>query len=384
MTMLRDKESVGRVTQIELFFDLVYVFAVTQLSQYLHAQVSLDRAIQTAVLLALVWQVWVYTTWMTNYLDPNRQSVRLVLVLLMLGSLVFAAAIPHSFTSLGWLIAGAYLVMQAGRSIFIAVGLRREALALTFWRATAWSSLAGAAMLAGAAGHGHAREVCWALAVLIEVCGSLIGFHTPGLGRSSTADWTIDGGHFAERCQAFVLIALGESIVVSGTQLSQLHHAQIAKISAFVVAFASSVALWWLYFDRAAEDSARKIDESDDPGRLGRNAFHLVHPIIVAGVIVSAAADQTLLADPNRRGLASTSWLLLGGAAMFLAGHAIFKAVIWRVISWQRVFAVIALALLGVLAPHIRALVLAVATLVVVLAVIVADRRQHAAPELAG
>jgi low temperature requirement protein LtrA len=375
--MLRDDDSIGRVTHIELFYDLVYVFAITQLSAYLYDHQTFDGALQTAVLLAMVWQVWVYTTWMTNYLDPNGQSVRLVLVLLMLGSLVLAAAVPDAFDSLGALVAIVYVVMQVGRSIFIAVGLRGHPLSLTFARATFWSVLAGVAILGGAAVHGHVREVLWIAGVLIEVGGSLVGFVTPGLGRSSTADWTIDGRHFAERCQAFVLIALGESIIVSGSTLTpRLHHAHAQPIIAFVVVFFSSVALWWVYFDRAAEDSSRKIDESDDPGRLGRNAFHLVHPLIVAGVIVSAAAVHIVLTHPDQRGHSATTWLVLGGTALFLAGHAVFKAMIWRHVSWQRVIAVAALALLGVLAPHVTALTLSVAALVVVLCVIVADRIQ--------
>ena len=186
--------------------------------------------------------------------------------------------------------------------------------------------------------HGHRLEfVFWR--------GAAIGFPTPGIGRSDTSDWTIDGRHFAERCQAFVLIALGESIVVSGARLTDLLHAHLdtSRVVAFGTAFVAAVALWWVYFDRSAADSADAIARSDDPGRLGRNAFHWVHPIIVAGIIVSAAADEVVLAHPAARGVMSTSWLVLGGVALFLAGHAIFKAIVWRVVSWPRVVAVLVL-----------------------------------------
>ena len=217
----------GRVTQIELFFDLVYVFAVTQLAHLLVTHTTVDGAVRTAVLLAMVWQVWVYTTWMTNYLDPDTQPVRLGLIALMLASLVLAAAIPEAFGSRGWLVASMYVAMQVGRSLIVAVGLHGHRLEFVFWRAGAWCLLGAVPMLIGAAVHGHAREALWALAVAIEIGGAAIGFPTPGIGRSATSEWTIDGRHFAERCQAFVLIALGESLVVSGGRLTELLHAHL-------------------------------------------------------------------------------------------------------------------------------------------------------------
>jgi low temperature requirement protein LtrA len=370
-----------RVTQVELFFDLVYVFAVTQLAHLLVAHPDVQGAVRTAVLLAMVWQIWVYTTWLTNYLDPETELVRFTLIALMLVSLVLAAAIPDAFTDRGWLVAGVYAGTQVVRSVFVALMLRSHRLAATFWRIAAWSALAAVPMLGGAAVGGYARAGLWALAVGIETVGAALGFRTPGIGRSETRDWTIDGRHFADRCQAFVLIALGESIVVSGGRLSQLlrTHVEGDRIAAFLVSFVGVVALWWVYFDRAAEDSARAIARSDDPGRLGRSAFHWVHPIIIAGIIVSAAADEVVLAEPSARGVFSTSWLLVGGAALFLAGHAVFKAVVWHVVSWPRVIAVVVLLVLLVPARHVSALALATATVAVIIAVAVADRLQRGA-----
>ncbi|HEY7009155.1 MAG TPA: low temperature requirement protein A [Jatrophihabitantaceae bacterium] len=378
--MLRDGQA--RVTQIELFYDLVYVFAVTQLARLLVDHLSVSGAVQTAVLLAMIWQVWVYTTWMTTYLDPERQAVRLALIVLMLASLGLAAAVPFAFESRGLLVAVLYLAIQVGRSLFTVWALHGDRLRMTFWRAMSWSLLAAIPLLAGAFVHGYARAGLWALAVGIELVGAAFGFATPFLGHAVTSDWTIAGSHFAERCQAFVLIALGETLVVSGATLSGLvgsEHAAGTRYTAFVTAFAGTVALWWIYFDRAAADSAELIDRSDDPGRLGRSAFHWVHPLIVAGIIVGAAADEVVLHDPSARGVLSTSWLVVGGAALFLLGHAVFKAVLWRIVSWPRVVgAAVLLALLAV-APHVTALTLSVAALVVVVAVAVADRVMHPA-----
>lgn len=371
-----------RVTNIELFFDLVYVFAVTQLSHVLVEHTTLDGAVQTAVLLAIVWQTWIYTTWVTTYVHPNQDAVRAMLIVIMFGSLVLASAIPRAFDDRGMLIAVTFAVMHVGRSIVAAWILRTHELRLVFQRAGAWCVVSGTVMIIGATVDGHARELLWASAIAIDLIGAAFGFYVPGRGRSATTDWTIQGGHFAERCHAFVIIALGESIVVTGATFSGLIHPTSAEIAAFVLAFGASVALWWVYFDRAADDSMQLIAESDDPGRLGRSAFHQIHPIIIAGIIVAAAADEVVLSEPGAEAKMSTTWLVLGGTALYLGGHALFKAVVWRVVPWSRLIAVGTLALLFLLAPHLHPLALGVVTFAVVVAVAVADRIQH--PEHAG
>jgi low temperature requirement protein LtrA len=365
----------GQVTNIELFFDLVYVFAVTQLSHLLVAHTTVDGALRVAILLGLIWHAWIYTTWMTTFLDPSHTSVRVVLLVIMLGSLVLAAELPRAFGDAGLVVAGTFVAMQVGRALFTAFVLRGHELRLTFQRITVWSSLSGVVMILGALAHGHAREALWAAAICIDLGAAAIGFWVPGLGRATTSDWTISGAHFAERCQAFVLIALGESIVVTGATFSDLGSPTRAELAAFVVAFASSVGLWWIYFDRAAEDSSRAIAESDDPGRLGRSAFHWVHPLIVLGIIIAAAADEVVLADPHARSSTTTIWLVLGGVALYLFGHALFKAIVWRVTSWSRLGGVIALALLFPLAAHVSRLALATLALLVIVGVAAADRR---------
>jgi low temperature requirement protein LtrA len=371
--VLRQGDGAGRVTNIELFYDLVFVFAVTQLSHLLVSHVSVEGAVQTAILLLIMWQVWIYTTWVTNYLDPVRASVRAMLLVLMLGSLVMSAALPDAFHDRGIVIAVAYAAMQIGRAVFVVILLRGEELQATFRRVIVWSTVSGIVMLAGAGVHGHARELLWIVAIAIDFVGAAIGFRVPGMGRSETTDWTIMGGHFAERCQAFVLIALGESIVVIGGTLSAIAHPDAHEIVAFVAAFAASVGFWWIYFDRSAEASARKVDESDDPGRLGRSAFHWIHPLIVGGIIVAAAADEKVLEDPSNHDMA-VAWLTLGGTALYLGGHAIFKAVVWRMVSWPRVVGALLLFALLPLGPHVAALALGICALAVIVAVACADR----------
>jgi low temperature requirement protein LtrA len=228
--------------------------------------------------------------------------------------------------------------------------------------------------VAGAYAHGHARELIWLAAFGGDLLADRLGFWTPGQGRTTSQEWTIDGGHFAERSQAFIIIALGESIVVIGQALSERAHWSMAEVIAFVAAFASSVTLWWIYFGRSAGDGARAIAESADPGRLANLAFHLVHPVMVAGIIVAAAADQEVLNRPGQQTHLAVAWMVVGGPALFLAGHALYKKVRWGVTSWPRVAAIAVLLLLLILAPHVTALTLGLLVLVVLIAVAVSDR----------
>jgi low temperature requirement protein LtrA len=371
--LLRDRTGVQRVTNIELFFDLVYVFAVTQLSHYLLGHADLRGALQTGLLLLMVWLVWSYTTWVTNWLDPDLMAVRLLLVALMLASLAMSVSLPRAFEDLGLWVGGAYAVQQVGRSVFMVIALRGHPLEANFQRILAWCVVSSAFAIAGGLAHGNARALLWLAAVCVDLLGGVIGFYTPGLGRSHTSDWTIEGGHFAERCQGFILIALGESIVIIGATLTE-KPVSASDVTAFVVGFIGAVALWWLYFDQSAEAAAEQIARSDDPGRLGRSAYHLIHPVMVAGIIVSAAADQKVLSDPAVTASTASAWMILGGPALFLAGHAAFKVAVWHYVSWPRVAGIAVLALLGLAAKAIPELGLAACAAGVVVAVAATDR----------
>jgi low temperature requirement protein LtrA len=381
--LMRDRSAAGsRVTNVELFFDLVYVFAVTQLSHYLLHHLTVGGALQCAVLLAMVWQLWAYTTWVTNWLDPERIPVRLLLFGLMAVSLVMSAALPSAFTDSGLLVGCSYAVMQIGRSGFAVWALRGRPLEVNFRRILAWCCVSGGlAVWGGLTGGIAPRALLWLAAVGVDLLGGAVGFWLPGLGPAHTRDWTIEGGHFAERCQAFILIALGESIVVTGATLAGLLAGPLARpqaehvptVAAFGVAFVGSAALWWLYFDRSASGAAQIIAASKDPGRLGRSAYHFIHPIMVAGIIVVAAADDRVLAAPTAVAGPAVAWLILGGFGLFVAGHLAFKLAVWRRLNWPRAAAVALLALLALVAPHVSRLILASCAAGVVLAVAIAD-----------
>jgi len=210
-----------RVTYIELFFDLVFVFAVTQLSHYLLNHRTLAGALEAALLLAMMWQLWAYTTWLTNWVDPDRMPTRLLLLGLTLVSLAMSAALPLAFADSGVLVGCSYAVLQVGRSGFAIWALRGNQLAVNFERILAWCCVSGTlAILGGVTTGVVARALLWLGAVAVDLLGGFVGFYVPGLGRTPTTQWTIEGGHFAERCQAFILIAIGESIVVTGLRLT--------------------------------------------------------------------------------------------------------------------------------------------------------------------
>ena len=366
-----------RVTPVELFFDLVYVFAVTQLSYLLLEQLTPHGAVQTLMLLLAVWWAWIYTAWFTNWFDPNQPAVRLMLVGIMLASLIMSAALPEAFGERGLVFAGAYVAIQVVRTAFVVAVLGRgDPLRRTFQRILVWFVAAGVLWLAGGLSEGVGREALWLAALAVDYAAPVCGFATPGLGRSTTADWTITGEHLAERCQLFVIVALGESILVTGRMFGALP-ISAATLAAFVVAFVGSVALWWIYFDRSAEAGSEVISASIDPGRLGRSAYTYFHLPMVAGIIVSAVADELTIAHPGDPGTAAITAVALGGPALYLAGHALFKYALWGRLLRSHTLAIPALASLipvGLAAP---ALATAAAATLIVVAVAAWDTRAN-------
>jgi low temperature requirement protein LtrA len=324
--LLRSRDSHARVTFVELFFDLVFVFAVTQLSHSLVAHLTPGGALQTLFLLLAVWWVWMYTCWFTNWIDPDKPAVRMLLFALMLAGLLMSAAIPNAFGHEGLLFAIAYAFIQVVRSVFMVIALRgRDRVNyLNFQRITTWLAVSAAFWITGGLLEGYERTLAWTIALSIEICGPFAGFFVPGIGRSSTADWKVDGAHMAERCALFVIIALGESILVTGATAAA-RPATAAAVCAFVVAFLGSVAMWWIYFNIGAERGSKEIAGSADPGRVARDVYTYFHIPIVAGIVVCAVADEITIAHPDGHLELPAAVALLGGPALYLLGNLFFK-----------------------------------------------------------
>jgi low temperature requirement protein LtrA len=325
---VRDGHGHARVAFVELFFDLVFVFAITQLSHHLLAHLTVAGLVQTTLLFMAIWWVWIYTTWVTNWLDPDRTSVRLLLFALMLAGLVLSTSIPDAFGSKGLAFAGAYVCMQLGRTLFMLWALKgnNEGNYRNFQRIGCWLALSAIFWIWGGLAEGDTRFTLWVVALAIEYVSPSVRFWTPGLGASTTSDWDVEGGHLSERCGLFVIIALGESILVTGSTFGKLPWTP-ATIAAFVVAFIGSVAMWWVYFNVGAERGSRHISESSDPGRLARLAYTYLHLLLVAGIIVVAVGDELVLAHPEGHTHAKTAAVLIGGPALYLLGNMLFKPV---------------------------------------------------------
>ena len=326
---LRDRHGHTKVTNEELFFDLIYAYAVTQLSHRLAEHLSALGALQTLVLWFAVWLGWQYTSWVTNWFNPAHRGMRVMLFGVMLLGLLMASSIPDAFGAQGVLFAACYAAIQIGRSAYVWFELRgNAALRPNFTRILGWLCISGVLWITGALGAGGVRLAFWTAAVLCEYVSPMIGFRLPGLGRSRTADWTIDGAHLAERCQLFVIVALGESLIATGAGFSTAEHAGPATVLALVAAFLGSVAMWWIYFDTASEDGTRAITHAADPGRIGAR-FHYIHVTLIAGIIVCAVADELVLHHPDQAiDLPAASALILG-PLIYLLGNVLYKKVVY-------------------------------------------------------
>src|SRR5689334_2676747 len=304
----------SRVTYAELFFDLVFVYAVTQISHFLLGRLTALGALQTTLLFLAVWWVWVYTTWITNWLNPEFTPVRILLFLLMLGGLVLSMSIPTAFEERGLWFASAYAAMQVGRTAFwfVTIPRAREGARRNALRILAWLSFSAVFWILGGLAEAQGRLALWAIALAIEYVSPVARFWVPLYGASSVEDWYVEGGHMAERCAGFIIIALGEAIVVNGATFADLSWTPQA-IAGFVSAFVASIAMWWIYFHRGAEAGSELISKSTQSGRLARSAYTYLHMPIVAGIILSAVADEIVLKHPEGHTDLKTALTAIGG-----------------------------------------------------------------------
>jgi low temperature requirement protein LtrA len=326
----------NRVTSVELFFDLVFVFAITQISHFLLAHFTPLGALETAILMLAVWWAWVFTAWITNWLDPEQTAVRLMLFALMVAGLLLSTSIPKAFEDTafdgdafegrGLAFALAYAAMQVGRSAFFLLSVPKSETAhrRNFIRILTWLSVSAVFWIAGGIVGGEVRIGLWLVALLIEYVGPAMRFRIPILGASSTREWIVEGGHMAERCAGFIIIALGESVVVTGATFADAAWTA-TTMAAFLIALLGSIAMWWVYFHIGAEAGSEHISKAEDTGRFARLAYTYLHLPIVAGIVVSAVGDELLLAHPDGHSGIPEMISMIGGPLLYLAGVVLFK-----------------------------------------------------------
>jgi low temperature requirement protein LtrA len=365
----------ARTTNVELFFDLVFVFAVTQVSHILLDDLTWRGAGRTLLVLAVVWWAWNYTSWVTNELDPESTVVRLLLLALMFASLLMAVAIPQAFGDRAMLFAASYVAIQVGRHLFltfvsVSPGTIERERAL---RVLIWLSASGVFWIAGAAAGESARATLWLIAVGIDYGAPTALYWVPGRPHLGNESWDVETSHFAERFQLFIIIALGESIVITGATTAG-YELDAARVTGFALAFLSTAAMWWLYFNYVAAIAQRRLETAPNRTLLARDGYTYLHVVLVAGIIFGAVGDELVIAHPTEVLPTAEVVIVAAGPAIYLAGHVLFRLVMARTVSWRRTFGAVAcvpIALIGLVVP---ALALAALLVAMFVAVIVSER----------
>ncbi|MFK4579943.1 low temperature requirement protein A [Bradyrhizobium ottawaense] len=362
----------SRVTNVELFFDLVFVFAVTQVSHTLLHHFTPLGAVHVTVLFLAVWWVWVYTAWVTNWLNPELTPVRVMLFLMMLGGLVLSTTIPTAFEGRGLWFAIAYAAMQLGRTAFwlFATPRHRTAVRHNAIRILSWLSISAVLWIAGGLSEGETRLWLWIAAVTWEYVSPAARFWVPKLGFSSVEAWAVEGGHMAERCSLFVIIALGEAVVVNGATFAELEWTA-DNIMALVSALVGAIAMWWVYFHKGAEAGSERISKSAESGRLARLAYTYLHTPIIAGIILTAVSDELVLKHPTGHSDMRTVLSTIGGPLVFLIGTILFKHAIRGFLQLSHGIGIMLLLVLWWFAADLPPLWLSIASTVIMIVVAV-------------
>ena len=362
-------------TTLELFYDLVFVFAVTQVSHLLLRNLTWEGAGQAAIVLLVVWWSWNYTTWVTNELDPESIVVRLLLIALMLGSLLMAIAIPEAFGDKALLFAASYVAIQVGRHLFLTfVAADRGTIERhRAGRILIWFVAAGALWIAGAITDDGARTALWLAAVALDYGAPLVTFWIPGREPLTPEAWEVGTEHFAERFQLFIIIALGESIVITGATTADLD-LTTARVAAFALAFLATAALWWLYFNLVANIAQRRLAQAENRTIMARDAYTYLHVVIVAGILLSAVGDELVIAHPTEALPDAEVIAVVCGPALYLLAHVALRLRMTGTISPRRLAGAVACLAIGAVGTFAPALVVAALLLGVLVAVIVADQ----------
>jgi low temperature requirement protein LtrA len=338
-----------RVTPLELFFDLVFVLAITQCTALMAHHPTWSGLVQGLLVLGMLWWAWTGYSWLTSVLDPEEGAVRLVMFGAMAALLLVSLCVPEAFGSLALAFALIYGAVRAAHiALFVLAspeddGLRHSVLGLAASTAVAVALLAAASLF-----DGLAQGALWALALLLDMGGPYF-FGAEG--------WKLVPEHFAERHGLIVIIALGESIVAIG--VGAAHELSLGIGTAAVLGVALTAAMWWIYFDVVAIVSGRRLAEAE-PGRvqneMARDSYSYLHLLMVAGIVLVALGLKTTIGHVDEHLHAVPAFALLGGIAAYLLGHVAFRYRHVHTINRQRLLLAIALLILVPVATEVPAL----------------------------
>ncbi|MFK3982383.1 low temperature requirement protein A [Micromonospora sp. NPDC050397] len=319
--LIRDLQRPKPITFVEFFFDLVYVFSLFRLSQMLSERLHWVGAYQTLIVLMAIWWVWAYTNLLTDSLDSRTIRLQLLVIGSTYGALILSTAIPESFEQRGLLFAISYIAINLGRASILAIALRRDELGLRPLRTTFWFVISAVPWLAGAMVEGDARLILWGGAIAIDYLAALVGWPTPRLGRTTSRELNLASQHFAERYRQFILIALGQTIVVTGQAVHD-HDFSLHRGAAATLSFGITVLFFWIYFHRIREKLGPTFAGMPDPQVRTREAG-LAHLLMVAGIVAVTTSDELVISRPTHA--APTVWVAVftAGPVLFLAGHAL-------------------------------------------------------------
>lgn len=348
-----DSSRADRVTYVELFFDLMFVLALTQLSAYLFENQTPLGAFEGIIMVCALWWAWVSTTWVTNWLDPVTLPVRGAVVALGFVALVMSVSIAEAFGDRAWAFAISYVVLQVGRTGFIVWATLRHdrRVAHDFALILGWTVAGGALWIVGAV-LPHAWQLpLWTAALALELLGTILGYPIPGRGRVLIQSWDLSGPHIAERTSLFVLIAVGEGLLVTGLAFVE-KESSVSSVASLTTAFVAAAAAWWIYFDHGERVGAEAIEASDQPGRLARTVYTWVHLPIIGGIVLMSVGDKEMLSHPDQRSAAATI-VIVGAPLLFLAGTALFRRTLEGRWSRAQLFGLVGLAVLAGLAVSV-------------------------------
>lgn len=358
---LREEE---RVTALELFFDLVFVLAITQCTALMASDVSWTGLARGLLVLAVLWWAWGGYAWLTSVINPEEGVVRIAIFSVMAALLVAALCVPTVFEGSALLFAAAYAVVRAGHIVLFVLAGRGDPKLLHSVSTLAGSTAIGVTLIAVAAAFdGWAQGALWAAAVVLDFGGPFF-FGVEG--------WRLEPRHFAERHELIIIIALGESIVAIGVGAGLVVDAGV--VVAAVLGMAVAAAFWWLYFDVVALVAARHLAEAPR-GRvqnsMARDSYSYLHYVMVAGIVLVALGMKKTLADVDHDLGSVEAVALLGGASLYLFGHIAFRLRNVGTLNRQRLVAAIVIIALIPVATHMAALA-SLAVLTAILVVLIA------------
>ncbi|MFG1652527.1 low temperature requirement protein A [Micromonospora sp. NPDC049275] len=379
--LVRGEASLQRATFLELFLDLVFVFALTRISarvivDFTDGQRGVLAGLGQALLLFLaLWAVWSLTVWSTSWLDPEAPIVQTVIVLTTVGAMTMAVAVPDAFGARAALFAITYVSLQIGRVVYFHVAGHgrpdpRQTLRVLLWfgvSAPLW-------IVGGLVDDGTVRGPLWTVAVLVDYTGLYLGWPTPRIGAQRIGGRMIAAEHLAERYQQFLLIAIGEAIFVLGLAFSGSgFHAD--QTGGYVLALTTTVLLWRIYFHVAGRVQDAAVSHSHNAPRLATE-MAFAHLLMIAGIVLTGVGFELFITEP--RGHLPAAWLIaiLGGPALFLAGRSALEYQVFARVSRSRLAGLLALGLLVPVTVHLEPLTAGAAAAVVLVAVAVGDARR--------